>query len=76
MIHIEMSLQSELEEKLNELEEFLNYQETENALNELDGAVNIHALDVQNLLCAEVDNAEDLAVVSSKLKEIEYTTFL
>ena len=35
MIHIEMSLQSELEEKLNELEEFLNYKETEKALNEL-----------------------------------------
>lgn len=35
MIHIEMSLQSELEEKLKELEEFLNDEETEKALNEL-----------------------------------------
>lgn len=43
----------------------------ENALNELNGAANIHALDVQNLLCAEIDNPEDLAVVSAKLKEIE-----
>lgn len=43
----------------------------ENALNELDGAANIHALDVQNLLCSEIDNPEDLAVVSAKLKEIE-----
>ncbi len=43
----------------------------ENALNELNGAANIRALDVQNLLCAEIDNPEDLAVVSSKLKEIE-----
>lgn len=43
----------------------------ENALNELNGAANIHALDVENLLCAEIDNPEDLAVVSAKLKEIE-----
>ena len=46
----------------------------ENALNELNGAANIAALDVQNLLCAEIDNPEDLAVVSSKLKEIESRT--
>lgn len=43
----------------------------ENALNELEGAANIHALDIQNLLCAEIDNPEDLAMVSAKLKEIE-----
>ena len=46
----------------------------ETALNELNGATNIHALDVQNLLCAEIDNPEDLAVVSAKLKEIESRT--
>lgn len=46
----------------------------ENALNELNGAANIAALDVQNLLCAEIDNPEDLAVVSSKLKIIESRT--
>ena len=46
----------------------------ENALNELDGAANIHALDVQNLLCAEIDDARDLAVVSTKLQEIESRT--
>ena len=46
----------------------------ENALNELNGAANISALDVQNLLCSEIDNPEDLAVVSSKLKEIESRT--
>ncbi len=43
----------------------------ENALNELNGAANITALDVENLLCSEIDNPEDLMVVSSKLKEIE-----
>ena len=46
----------------------------ENALNELNGAANIRALDVQRLLCAEIDNPDDLAVVSSKLKEIESRT--
>ena len=46
----------------------------ENALNELNGAANIYALDVQNLLCSEIDNPEDLAVVSAKLKEIESRT--
>ncbi len=46
----------------------------ENALNELDGAANIVALDVENLLCSEIDNPEDLAVVSAKLKEIESRT--
>ena len=43
----------------------------ENALNELNGSAEIAALDVHNLLCAEIDNQEDLAVVSSQLKEIE-----
>ena len=46
----------------------------ENALNELNGAANIHALDVENLLCSEIDNPEDLAVVSARLKEIESRT--
>ena len=46
----------------------------ENALNELKGKANIAALDVKNLLCAEVDNSEDLAVVGAKLKEIESRT--
>ena len=46
----------------------------ENALNELGGAANIEALDVKDLLCSEIDNPEDLAVVSAKLKEIEFRT--
>ena len=46
----------------------------ENALNELNGAANIHAIDVENLLCAEIDNPEDLAVVCGKLNEIESRT--
>ena len=43
----------------------------ENALNELNGACNIAALDVKDRLCSEIDNPEDLAVVSARLKEVE-----
>ena len=46
----------------------------ENALNELEGAANIQALDIENLLCTEIDNPGDLAVVREKLKEIESRT--
>ena len=43
----------------------------ENALNEVSDKCVIKPLDVENRLCAEIDNPEDLAVVSAKLKEIE-----
>ncbi len=43
----------------------------ENALNELNGAANIHILDVKDHLCSEIDNPEDLAVVSEKLKTLK-----
>lgn len=63
---------------LNKIIEFCENDNTnvyaENALNELNGEANIHAIDVENLLCSEIDNPEDLAVVSSKLKEIESRT--
>ncbi|MBQ6679118.1 MAG: phosphoenolpyruvate mutase [Lachnospiraceae bacterium] len=63
---------------LNKIEEYCEAGNTkvyaENALNELNGAADIDALDVQNLLCAEIDNPEDLAVVSAKLKEVETRT--
>ena len=63
---------------LNKIAEFCESGNTkvyaENALNELNGAANISALDVEDLLCSEIDNPEDLAVVSSKLKEIESRT--
>ncbi len=60
---------------LKKIEEFCENGNTgvyaENALNELEGRANIYALDVRNLLCAEIDNPEDLGAVSAKLKEIE-----
>ncbi len=46
----------------------------ENALNDLDGACEIYACDVRNMLCSEIDTPEDLAVVTEKLHEIESRT--
>ena len=46
----------------------------ENALNSLEGACAIDALDVKDLLCAEIDSAEDLAKVSGQLKAVESRT--
>ena len=46
----------------------------EAALNELNGACGIRALDVRGRLCAEIDTPEDLAVVTSRLAEIRNRT--
>ena len=46
----------------------------ENAFNEVSDKCIIAPLDVQDRLCNEVDNPEDLAVVSSRLHEIENRT--
>ncbi len=46
----------------------------ENALNDLDGEANIRALDMQDLLCAEVDDPADLEKVSKQLKKAEDRT--
>ncbi len=46
----------------------------ENAFNEVSGRCVIAPLDVKNRLCSEIDNPEDLAVVSSRLKEVESRT--
>ena len=46
----------------------------ENALNEISDQCEIKAFDVENRLCAEIDTPEDLAVVSSKLKELKQRT--
>ncbi len=57
---------------LNKIIEFCESGKTkvyaENALNELEGRANISALDIQNLLCLEIDNLNDLDVVNNKLK--------
>ena len=46
----------------------------ENAFNLVSEQCKVYPLDVRNLLCSEIDNPEDLAVVSSKVKEIENRT--
>ncbi len=46
----------------------------ENALNEVSQRCNILPLDVEGRLCSEIDTPEDLAVVSSKLQEIDNRT--
>ena len=43
----------------------------ENALNALEGAARIAALDVGDSLCAEIDNQEDLRLVTDRLKDLE-----
>lgn len=46
----------------------------ENAFNEVSDACKIFPLDIKNMLCSEIDNPEDLAVVSHRLKTIESRT--
>ena len=46
----------------------------ENAFNGVSDRCDIRILDVKDLLCSEIDNPEDLAVVSSKLREVENRT--
>jgi len=43
----------------------------ENAFNEVSGSMMLRPLDVEDALCAEIDTPDDLAVVSSRLREIE-----
>ena len=46
----------------------------ENAFNEVADSCMIYPIDIKDRLCSEVDNPEDLVVVSNKLKEIEKRT--
>lgn len=46
----------------------------ENAFNEVSDSCKIEALDVENMLCAEIDTPEDLAVVSSRVAELARRT--
>ncbi|MBR2523966.1 MAG: adenylyltransferase/cytidyltransferase family protein [Clostridiales bacterium] len=63
---------------LDKIIEFCSAEKTscyaENALNELDGACNIRALDFEDRLCAEIDNPEDLENVSAWLRRVENRT--
>ena len=46
----------------------------ENAFNEISDQIEIKALDVDTKLCSEIDTPEDLAIVSSKLADIDNRT--
>lgn len=46
----------------------------ENAFNEISDQCNIKPIDVKDALCAEIDNPDDLAIVSTKLKEVNNRT--
>ena len=46
----------------------------EAALNQITDTLSLKAFDVRDRLCAEIDTPEDLAIVSSKLREIENRT--
>lgn len=46
----------------------------ENAFNEVSNACRLYPLDVKDLLCSEIDTPEDMAIVSSRLKEINSRT--
>lgn len=70
--------QADWEIWLGEIERFCQNGETacyaENALNRVADQCGIRPLDVRNMLCAEIDDLSDLAVVSAKLREVEERT--
>lgn len=63
---------------LNKIVDFCENQNVncyaENALNEVSNMCNIMMFDVKNGLCGEVDNKEDLAIMSQKLEELKNKT--
>ena len=63
---------------LEKISEFCERDETgvyaENALNALEGRAHIAAMDLGELLCSEIDNPEDLAAVSERLRRVERRT--
>ena len=46
----------------------------ENAFNQVSDRCVIRPVDVQDMLCAEIDNPQDLAAVSARVKEVENRT--
>lgn len=63
---------------LGRIESFCENQNTgcyaENAFNEVSDVCRIRPLDVEDRLCAEIDDPQDLAVVSDKIRQIEKRT--
>ncbi len=63
---------------LNRIERYVERQETncyaENAFNDVSDDCHIYPIDVKDLLCGEIDNAEDLKIMSERVNEIENRT--
>ncbi len=63
---------------LDEIARYVDRQETgcyaENAFNDVSDNCHIYPVDVKNLLCGEIDNAEDLKVMSDRVNEMENRT--
>lgn len=63
---------------LDEIARYVDRQETgcyaENAFNDVSDNCHIYPVDVKNLLCGEIDNAEDLNVMSERVNEMENRT--
>lgn len=63
---------------LDKIVDFCNAKNTkcyaENAFNEISDDCLVYPLDVKKLLCNEIDNSEDLARVSERVKEMENRT--
>ena len=60
---------------LNQIEKFIKLGMidcyAENAMNKVTDEMLLNPMDVKNMLCNEIDNPEDLAVVATRLHEIE-----
>ena len=60
---------------LNQIERYVERQEVncyaENAFNDVSDDCHIYPIDVKDLLCGEIDNAEDLRIMSERVNEIE-----
>ena len=56
---------------LNNIENYINSGKNkcyaENAFNEISDKVNIYPLDIENMLCGEIDNIEDLKIMKKRL---------
>lgn len=61
---------------LSQIEKFVEAGMTncyaENAMNEITKEMLLKPMDVKNMLCSEIDNPEDLAVVATRLHEVEH----
>lgn len=60
---------------LSQIEKYVEANNTgcyaENAFNDISDKCHIYPVDVKDMLCGEIDNADDLAVMSKQIKDLE-----